>query len=78
MILAETLKTLTTFTPPALTRAINLAGYKRDSFIKSKFIGMTNGQQFCYECSFDDGDKVDTCKVFLDYDTASGKVSASY
>ena len=52
MILADTLKTLTTFTAPALTRAIQQAGYKKDSFTAARFLGMTNGNQVCYLCTY--------------------------
>jgi hypothetical protein len=79
MITADTLKTLTTFTAPALTRAINLAGYKQDRFTGAKFLGMTNAGEFCYNATFVDseGDECNT-KEFVKYDPAEGKVSAEY
>jgi hypothetical protein len=79
MILAETLATLTQFSAPALTRAINLAGYKEDKFIGARFLGMTNGGQFCYTVTYKTEDReTESCKVFLSYDQATGAVSAGY
>lgn len=80
MILADTLKTLTTFTAPALTRAIQLAGYKRDKFNTAKFLGMTNGGQFCYSVTYTDEIEGDECttKVYISYDPTAGRVSVDY
>jgi len=77
MLTADTLKTLMEFGPQGLTVLIRRAGYKEDSFVKSKFLGMTNGGQFCYQCTYK-GDFEDTCKVFLTYNHDTGKVSAEY
>jgi hypothetical protein len=74
MITAEKLKTLTTFTAAALTRAINLAGHKGDMFTSAKFLGITNGGEFCYSVTDTDNGR---SKVFLKYDPTAGVVSAS-
>ena len=80
MITADTLKTLTSFTAPALTRAIQQAGYKTDKFNTAKFLGMTNGAQFCYSVTYTDMIEGDECttKVYVLYDHASGRVSVDY
>lgn len=78
MITAATLKTLTTFTPQALTRAIQEAGYKGDRFMGATFLGITNGGLFCYLCTYLFEGEVDTVKVFLTYNPAANKVSADY
>lgn len=81
MITAEKLETLTTFTAAALTRAINLAGYKGDTFKTAKFLGITNGGQFCYSCTYDDafdGTQDNSCKVFVTYTAADSSVKVSY
>ena len=78
MITAEKLETLTTFTAGALTRAINLAGYKGDMFTSAKFLGITNGGQFCYMVVFHVEGGTDSTKVFLSYDHAEGTVKADY
>lgn len=78
MIIAETLKRLMSFTPAALTRAINLAGHKGDKFTGARFLGMTNGGQFAYFCTYEVEGGTDSCKVFLTYDPVNGGVTAGY
>jgi len=78
MITADTLKTLTTFTAPALSKAIQDAGYKGDSFTSAKFLGITNGGQFCYYVVYHCEGGTDSTKVYLTYDQAKGRVSAEY
>ena len=78
MITAEKLETLTTFTPGALTRAINWAGYKGDMFTSAKFLGITNGGQFCYWVVFHVEGGTDSTKVFLSYNPTDGTVKADY
>ena len=78
MITADTLKTLTTFTAPALSRAIQNSGHKNDTFTGTKFLGMTNGGQFCYLCTYKTDDGIDSTKVFLNYNPSNGSVSATY
>ena len=78
MITAETLATLTTFTAPALTRAAVDAGYKGPEFTSCKFLGITNGGQFCYMVVFHVEGGTDSTKVFLTYNHAEDSVSADY
>jgi hypothetical protein len=78
MITAETLTTLTTFTAPALSRAIQDAGYEEDKFTSAKFLGITNGGQFCYYVVFHVEGGTDSTKVYLTYNHANGTVSAEY
>jgi len=65
MITADTLKVLTTFTPRALYRAAVDAGYKGAGFSSCKFLGITNGGQFCYMAVFLCKGGSDSTKVFL-------------
>ncbi len=76
MITADTLKTLTTFSAPALNRAAWDAGYRGPAFATAKFLGITNGGQFCYSAVFLVEGGTDTTKVFLTYDHAEGRVFA--
>ena len=81
MITADTLKTLTTFTPVALARTLAVSGYTGCSFKSVEFVGITNAGQFAYKVVyFDDSgtgkDEVD--KVFLSYDSVAGKITADY
>ena len=80
MITADTLKTLTTFTAPALTRAIRDSGYTLDEFESAKFLGITNGGQFCYSVTYEDihEETMVQTKVFLTYNAAFGTVTADY
>jgi hypothetical protein len=76
MILAETLETLTTYSPQFLTRAAQDAGYKGPNFTACKFLGITNGGQFCYKAVYPVKEGTDSTKVFLSYDHATNKVFA--
>jgi hypothetical protein len=77
MIPAEVLKTLTSFTAPALTRAIRDSGYnKGDTFTSAKFVGLTAGNQFCYHCTFPADGGTDSIKVFLTY--REGTITVDY
>ena len=75
MITPDTLKTLTTFTHHALQVSLGkkAKGYE---FTSAKFLGITNGHQFCYHvaCSVNGGTSY--CKVFLTYNPTEGKVIA--
>jgi len=65
MITPDLLKTLISFTAPALTRAAKDAGYKGPAFSSCKFLGITNGGQFCYMAVFLCEGGTDSTKVFL-------------
>lgn len=73
MITADTLKTLTSFTAPALTRAAKDNGYKGPAFSSCKFLGITNGGQFCYQAVFLVEGGTDSTKVFVSYTTGTLK-----
>jgi hypothetical protein len=75
MITAETLATLTTFTAPALQRALGNDAQGL-TFTSAKFIGITNGGQYCYTVTFQVKGGTDSAKVFLSYSPSEGKVSA--
>jgi hypothetical protein len=61
-----------------LTTLIQQAGYKKDKFNTAKFLGITNGGQFCYSVTYvEDGEECNT-KVFLNYDSVADAVSADY
>jgi hypothetical protein len=78
MITAETLKTLTTFTTNGLAMALLHSGHKGARFKSAKFVGITNGGQFCYTVTYREHDAEQTGKVFLTYDPAKGQVIAGY
>jgi hypothetical protein len=76
MILAETLASLTTYSPQFLTKAVQQAGYKDANFTSCKFLGITNGGQFCYMGVYPVKGGVDSTKVFLTYNHAEDRVTA--
>jgi hypothetical protein len=80
MITADTLKTLTSFTAPALSRALDVSGYKDCVFNTAEFLGITNGGQFCYKVTYrDERDGLDAIgKVFLTYNSGAGSVTADF
>jgi len=78
MITADTLKTLTSFTAPALTHAAMDAGWPGPEFTSCKFIGITNGGQFCYTAVFQVKGGTDSTKVFLDYNHTMDRVFTDY
>ena len=78
MITAETLKVLTSYSPQYLTAAARHAGYKGPVFTSCKFLGITNGGQFCYMAVFHVEGGTDSTKVFLTYNHAEDRVTADY
>ena len=78
MITADTLEVLTSYSPQYLTKAAQQAGYKGPDFTSCKFIGITNGGQFCYTAVFQVKGGTDSTKVFLTYDHAEDRVIADY
>jgi hypothetical protein len=74
MITAEQLITLTTFTAAALTRALDNEDYQ---FTGTKFLGLTNGGEFCYKCTYPVKGGTDSTKVFLKFDPTVGRVIAT-
>jgi len=76
MITADTLKVLATYSPQYLTKAAQLAGYKGANFSSCKFLGITNGGQFCYQAVFPVKGGTDSTKVFLTYDHTEDRVFA--
>lgn len=80
MITAETLATLTSFTPVALARGLAQSGYQGVAFETAKFLGITNGGQFCYSVTYYDDSMSGTVtdKVFLTYNADIGSVTVDY
>jgi hypothetical protein len=76
IITAEKLKVLTTFSHSALQDAV---GVKEVIFTAAKFLGMTNGGEFCYSVVYraPSFEGTDSTKVFLKYDPTEDRVSAT-
>lgn len=76
MILADTLKTLTSLTHHNIQMALGKAC--KEQLTGAKFLGMTNGGQLCYTVTYKVKGGTDSTKVFLTWDSASSQLSASY
>jgi hypothetical protein len=81
LILADTVKTLTSLTPTSLAQVLKHSGHKDAAFKAADFVGITNGGEFAYKVTFFDrestgGDQVG--KVFVKYDTVTGYMTADY
>jgi hypothetical protein len=75
MITADKLQQLTTYKCAMLQRAL---GSKAEGieFTSAKFLGITNGGQFCYMVVFHVEGGTDSAKVFLTYNPAEDRVIA--
>lgn len=78
MITADKLRLLTNMPAAMLTTGIQAAGYKKDKFTKAKFLGLTNGNQFCYSATYIEDNTEQECKVFVNYDPTVDRVSVDY
>jgi hypothetical protein len=78
MITVDTLNILTTFTPQGLYGAAKDAGYDGPEFTSCRFLGITNGGQFCYMAVFQVKGGTDSTKIFLTYNHTENTVIADY
>ena len=80
MILADTVVTLTTLSPKGLAQVLDKSGYSMCSFKTAKFLGITNGGDFCYRVTYHDeaGTGEEVGKVFVRYDSATGFITADF
>jgi hypothetical protein len=78
MITAENLTLLSTMGPTALARVLDSSGYKMCVFKTAKFLGLTNGTQFCYQVTYHDesGQGEDVGKVFVSYNVQEHTITA--
>ena len=78
MITAEHLKNLSSYRARDLNRMLSISGY-RAKVKTAKFLGLTNGGQFCYTVTVaDDPDlgRLPQGKVFLSYDAETDSITA--
>ena len=80
MILADTVTHLTTLSPKSIAQVLDKSGYSMCSFKTAKFLGITNGGEFCYRVTFHDeaGTGEEVGKVFVRYDSATGFITADF
>ena len=75
MITADTLKWGSTLDAVTLTHLLQRK--RKDKFTGAKFLGVTNGGEFCYMVTFNVEGGTDSTKVFVRRDPAGVKVSAT-
>ena len=75
MITAETLQRLISYNAPTLNRIARENGYKGPAFSSCKFLGMTNGGEFCYMAVFLVEGGTDSTKVYVSYKTGTLKAA---
>lgn len=78
MITADKLTLLTNIPAFMLTECAKQAGYKGPAFTSCRFLGITNGGQFCYTAVFQVKGGTDSTKIFLTYDPVEDRVIADY
>ena len=80
MITAEQLPALIKIRAPELNSLARANGYKGPAFSSCKFLGITNGGQFCYQVTYFDetleGEVLG--KVFLTYNHTADQVTADF
>lgn len=78
MITAEHLKNLSSYRARDLNRMLGISGH-RVKVKTAKFLGLTNGGQFCYTVTVADDPELGRLpqgKVFLTYDAETDSVTA--
>lgn len=78
MITADRMTVLGKLTAQTLTVGIRRAGYKRAQFETAKFLGMTNGGQFCYEVTWVNDGEPAKGKVFATFDPERDTIRVDY
>jgi len=76
MITPESLKELISYHAPTLTKLARESGYKGPAFSSCKFLGITNGGQFCYMAVFLVEGGTDSTKLFLTH--TGSRVNVDY
>ena len=75
MITAENLQKAIKFNAPTLNSLARADGYKGPAFSSCKFLGITNGGQFCYMAVFlvnpGKSDDIDSTKVYVTYEAGN-------
>jgi hypothetical protein len=79
MILADTVRTLTTLTATSLAQVLAHSGYRDNLFKSAEFVGITNGGEFAYRVTRPDADRdrLGQTKVFVRYDAVTGYMTAT-
>jgi hypothetical protein len=79
MILADTVRTLTTLTPTSLAQVLAHSGYRDNLFKSAEFVGITNSGEFAYRVEYhdDSGTGRTFDKAYVRYDAPTGFMTAT-
>ena len=79
MILADTVRTLTSLTATSLAQVMSHSGYRNSVFKSVEFVGITNGGEFAYRVTVDDPEsqKLGQSKVYVRFNADTGLMTAS-
>jgi hypothetical protein len=80
MILADTVRLLTTMTATTLSQVLEHSGHKGRFFKSAEFVGITNGGEFAYRVTYPDepgANKEAVGKVFVNYDVVQQYITAT-
>ena len=81
MILATTVRYLTSMTVSDLVRVLDASGYGDCVFDSAEFLGITNGGNFCYGVCYPDeytAGKTARGKVFVKYNAQTQAITAEF
>lgn len=76
MITTEKLQELISLSPSNLTNLVQNNGYKNAVISDVKFLGITNGGQFCYKVVYNLHGEEEFGKVFVAFNHLTGLITA--
>lgn len=78
MLRADTLQTLISFSAEDIEDLLKFNGIKNILCTDTKFLGITNAGQYCYQIVFEQDGESQFGKVFLTYDASTGNIKAEF
>ena len=78
MLRADLIRFMIGLKPAALGYIADTSGYKGDRYTHAEFLGITNGEQFCYAVEYVEDGETHKTKVFLTYLPETDRVKLEY
>lgn len=78
MITADKVQKMISMPLEDLTSGIKKAGYKNDSFVYAKFVGISNGNEFVYNVGVAVKEAVKNRKVVVKYSVPEQAITVGY
>ncbi len=79
MITLNKINELASLSTQQLTQLIQDAGYTKDEFVNSTFVGLSNTCEFCYRVEYVDGfHDIVSANVFVTYNSRKDKINIDY